>query len=308
MNGRFGIFVAWSLVAAGLAGCLGGEDAGGPQGVGFDAEDAVLIEGQVLDQELVPVAGAYVGTSDGDHENTTDDEGLFRLGPVAPGDHVVVIEKDGYAVAEVPVSVPPGGPVDRLSILLTPVAADVPYHLSETFVTFVYCATYNPIGGVPCTKLIDYVAGTNVSPEERFAYPFEIQNPGLANMLIEMNWETQQFGKDMLYMIQTPPGQPLTAATVKYFAKDGPSPLRGWLTAGVANDCGGSECAGVFDATPGNITYEALTVWSGENGTIPGVPGVLSGWSFYINHRTETWHTFFHNRPGPAGFSALPDE
>jgi hypothetical protein len=246
--------------------------------------------------------------ADGDHENITDAEGHFRLGPLMPGEYVLVVQKEGYAPSDARVNLPEGGMTDPFVIFITPIAPDVPYHFSESFVTFVYCASYNPIGGVPCTKLVDYAAGTNLSPEESFAYVFEIQNAGLSDMLVELNWEQQQFGKDMLYMIQTPPGQPLTAATTKYFSKSGGSPLRGWVVGGIANQCGSNECAGVFDVEPGNLTYEALTVWSGNNGTVPGVPGVLSGTSVYINHRAEAWHTFFHNRPGPRGFSALPDE
>lgn len=101
----------------------------------------------------------------------------------------------------------------------------------------------------------------------------------------------------MLYYIQTPPNQPLTAATVKYFAMEGGPPLRGWVIAGIKN---GGENGGVFDAEPNKVLYEASTVWSYDNSTIPYT-------SLYLSHRTEVWMTLFYHRAGPRDFSALPD-
>lgn len=69
------------------------------------------------------------------------------------------------------------------------------------------------------------------------------------------------------------------------------------MEAGVSNGDGWE----VFDAEPGKITYEGDTVSHHENGTVPFT-------AVYLNHRADTWLTFFHNRAGPRDFTALPDE
>lgn len=291
-----------AIVAASLAsGCLGGDPTMAPGGADFGA-GATVIPGVVVDEELAPVSDATVTTSAGDARATTDHRGAFVLGPLEDGEHVVRAAKDGYEPATATVQVI-GASVDGIHLVLKATALDVPYHASQRHVTYVNCASYNPIGGVPCTKLVDYLAGTNLSGEERFAFTFFVPNPGLADVLVEMTWTAQALGKDMLFKIQTPPGQPATALSTNYYSIAGGSPLRGWVVANVANQ----DREAIFDAEPNKVLYEGLTIWDDGNSTVPGVPGVLSGTSLYLNHRTEVWLTMFYNRAGSRDFTALPD-
>jgi hypothetical protein len=276
-------------------------------------EGQVCLEALVVDEELLPIPQATVTVKGLEAPFVSDEMGKVVICPIQAGDYELGVEKAGYAAATQSVSVL--YETVRVTLTLKAVALDVPYHQSQHHVTFVICASYNPVGGVPCTKLVDYVAGTNVSNTERFAFTFKIPNANLADMLVEMTWVAQNLGKDALFYIQTPPGQPATAVATKYFAKSGGNPIRGWVTAGIKNRCGTSECAGLFDAEPNKVTYEGTTVWSDGNATIPRtnlpsnpVLSGLSGVSVYLNHRVEVWMTMFYNREGSRDFTALPDK
>lgn len=298
---RFGAFAA-ILLALLLSGCTqatGQEGAGGARPQGIDGS-GVFLTGLVVDEELVPIPATTVHVTPGDLSAETDQGGQFRLGPLEPAEYVVTAQKTGYRGAEAIIQVTDEEP-SPITLIISALALNVPYHTTASHVTFVICASYNIIGGVPCTKLVDYAAGTNISSSEKFAFTFRIPNPGLVDMLVEMIWTPQTFGKDMLFMIQTPPNQPLTAATVKYMTMRGGAPLRGWAVAGIKNTCGSGTCAGLFDAEANKILYEALTVWSNGNATIPLT-------SLYLNHRTETWMTMFYNRAGTRDFTAVPDK
>ncbi|HJQ93447.1 MAG TPA: carboxypeptidase-like regulatory domain-containing protein [Candidatus Thermoplasmatota archaeon] len=89
------------LSAALLAGCAGG---GSPEPLDEAGEDAPELEvtdttggirGIVVDQSIVPVAGAKVTLSGGPN-TTTDEEGLFRFTALEPGDYFVAVSKPGY--------------------------------------------------------------------------------------------------------------------------------------------------------------------------------------------------------------------
>jgi hypothetical protein len=229
----------------------------------------------------------------------TDANGRFHIGPLEPGDYALVFEKKGYASTTKTVTLAQE-PIRAFTVTLVAVASDVPYHQSFTRSTFVICWSQNIVGGVPCTKLVDYVAGTNVSSSEKFAFTFLIPNAGLADMLVEVVWKSQANGKDMGFYIQTPPNQPLTGLVVKYFSRSGGSPLRGWLTAGIKNKCGTADCAGVFDATPNKVVYEGVTIGSYNNATVPYA-------ALYLNHRTDAWFTLFYNRAGSRDYTSVPD-
>lgn len=240
-----------SILLSALGGCVNDSRTAGVAGpAGLDS-DSLAIEGLVVDQELVPVGQATVAVDGPGIVSQTDAEGRFRLGPLEVGTYVVVAEKPGYASASTTVRVSNEGTAP-VTLTLAAMALDVPYHQTEVHVTFVICWISSQVGNVPCTKLVDYQAGTNLSSTEKFAFPFRIANPGLSELLIEHNWRAQSTARDMTFFIKTPPNQPLTALVVKYFQVWGGAPLKGWVKAGVKNGPNWE----VFDATPNKVTYE----------------------------------------------------
>lgn len=283
------------LLLPGLGGCIGGSESAGVAGPADLDPDALAVEGLVVDQELVPVAQAMVAVDGIGLVSETDAEGRFRLGPLEVGEYVIVAEKRGYSPASQTVRVSDEG-TPPVTLTLSALALDVPYHQTEVHVTFMICWISSQIGNIPCTKLVDYVAGTNLSSSEKFAFPFRIANPGLSELLVEHQWRAQSTARDMTFFIKTPPNQPLTALVVKYFQVWGGAPLRGWVKANVKN---GPNWA-VFDATPNKVTYEGTLASHYTNSTLPNA-------AIYLNHRVDSWFTFFYNRPGSRDFTALPD-
>lgn len=283
------------LLVAALAGCVGESGPAGLARPGEGAAPGLAIAGRVIDQELVPLADVTVTVAQTDLLTSTAADGSFRLGPIEPGTHAVVAEKPGYQSATVEVQVTgEGAPPILLS--LTAVATDVPFRQTEVHVTFVNCWISSPVGNVPCTKLVDYAASTNISSGEKFAFPFTIKNAGLNDLLVEHSWRSQSTARDMTFFIKTPPNQPLTALVVKYFQVWGGAPLRGWVKADVKNGPNWE----VFNAEPNKVVYEGTLASHYTNSTVPSV-------AVYLNHRVESWFTFFYNREGPRDFTALPD-
>lgn len=297
------VTVCFLVTFVAFAGCTGGNtaDIGGPS-VQLDP-DALAIRGIVVDEELVPIDRAVITDAASGKTIMTGASGSFALGPVESGEHPLTASRDGYQPVSLLVQVF-DVPVEGIRFMLAAAATTVPYHETIPHSTFVNCASKNPIGGTPCTALPDYVLGGNtVSPGESFAFRFTVPSPNLVDLLIEMVWTNQAFATDMAFKVQTPPGQPATAAATTYYYMEGGQPLRGWMQAGVENDD-----RAMFDAEPNKVTYEGMTIWSGNNATIPGVDGYLSGTTFYFNHRTDVWMTYFYNRAGTREFTALPDE
>lgn len=295
-------FTALLFLSLAFAGCVGGSESSTPPGAGPNVRldgDVIGIRGIVVDDELVPVAGVMIRDANSDATAMTDEGGIFTLAPLQAGEHVLSAEKAGYAPVQTAIQVFDES-VEGVQILLRAVASNVPYHETTNHVTFVNCASYNLVGGVPCTALPDYVIGGHtISPDESFSFRFMVPNANLADMLIEMTWTPQAFGHDMSFWFQTPPGQPATAASQKYFRMSGGAPLRGWVIANVENPT--ADDGAVFDAEPNKVEYDALTAWNANNSTIPYH-------SFYFNHRAEVWMTYFYNRPGSREYTALPDQ
>jgi hypothetical protein len=283
-----------------LAGCVGASDVRSAATDAVDDPGAITIQGIVVDTELIPIDNVTVVDSVSELIAVTDPSGRFVLGPVEAGKHHLTAEKAGYSAGFATVDVV-DATVAAVKILIEPVATNVPFYETVPYVTFVYC--WIAVGSnVPCTKLLDYAGGTNVSGEETFAFTFKIPYENLADILIEMTWNQQSFGRDMRFYIQTPPGQALTAATQKYFRMIGSSPLRGWVVADVVNPGYGANGTVLFDATPNKILYEGSTVSSNTNSTLPA-----DSVAIFLNIRCETWMTYFYNRPGSREFSAIPD-
>ncbi|HEX9816168.1 MAG TPA: carboxypeptidase-like regulatory domain-containing protein [Candidatus Thermoplasmatota archaeon] len=281
-----------------FGGCVGATPSSGPgPNVAFDPQ-AIAIRGLVIDDEFVPIEGVTITDAGCDRTAMTDSQGVFILGPLEEGEHPLTASKVGYQSVGIAVAVF-DEPVEGIRFVLSAATSNVPYHETTNHVTFVNCASYNLVGGVPCTALPDYVIGGNtISPDESFSFRFKVPNDNLADLLIEVTWTPQAFGHDMSFWFQTPPGQPATAVRVKYFGMSGGAPLRGWVIADIENPSG--DDGAIFDAEPNKVEYDALTAWNANNSTIPYH-------SFYFNHRAETWMTYFYNRPGSREFTALPD-
>lgn len=279
------------LATAGCVGGLANDDASAPRAA--DLDESYFVRGLVVDSEFVPVADAAVTAAPGDWVATTGPDGAFELGPLAPATYRVEASKPGYKASALDVVVAQASP-ERLLITLIPVASHVPYHTTVLFVALLDCSWATFGATFPCIP-IDRVTGQNITGD-RSRWKFQIPDPGLANLLHEMEWKPQATGRDMKISI-TEPNQPvfIGGVTKFYLFRFGGSPLRSWLWPGQIAP-GGSV---PFDGNQ-SAKYDAFIRGSETNHTIPFV--------LYIEQRANNWFTFFYNRPGPPDFTALPDK
>jgi hypothetical protein len=108
--------------------CLGSRQVTIESGEAFVGLDLVvrplecLISGTVADGES-PVHGALV--TDGEQSVTTGADGWFHL-PVAPGEHELVVRKDGYLPSAVlSIATSPGQAIDSLAVHISPAGASI---------------------------------------------------------------------------------------------------------------------------------------------------------------------------------------
>jgi hypothetical protein len=73
---------------------------------------AAVVRGRVLDEAGAPVAGVTVQVEGTTVLAVTDETGTYRLEGVPPGAQVLRARRLGYAVARVPITVPPGGDLE----------------------------------------------------------------------------------------------------------------------------------------------------------------------------------------------------
>lgn len=86
------------------------------------AEERGTVEGVVTSREGRQLAGARVRLGGALHSTATDLHGRFRIAGVTVGEHVLVVQRDGFAAAERRVSIAAAEPL-RVEIVLDPAPA-----------------------------------------------------------------------------------------------------------------------------------------------------------------------------------------
>lgn len=295
-----------ALLLAAVAGCAQDPTASQVEALGqadFGDGPGILV-GQVVDPEIVPVEGAQVFVLGTQLRATTDATGLFRIGPLEPGLHSLRVERQGYATADAEVSL--GTPV---TIILDPVASDVPYHETTVHQAYLMCHVVfilpgGEFGGLnaPCAAIIDLVA-KNTAPDD-WIFPFTVENPGFESLVMEMTWMTQQFGHDGLLQLTTfaeaEVGSGVTIGGTVYGGTMGP-PFHVILHAGQSYWEDDDEPVYFYPEPNATQKFELLVAGGEGNTTIPG--GAV-----FLEFRPTVYLSFFYNREATEGFTALPDE
>jgi hypothetical protein len=274
-------WVALLVVTASFAGCTDvGEATGAPQAFDPGSADGLFLDVLIVDTEFFPVVEATVVAMPGSLTAITGQGGSVRLGPLAEGDYTIVAEKAGYAPAQGQVLVAQAPP-ERMVLTLTPVASDVPFHITHIFMAYIFCTVTLGNSFLPCAPL-NVLTGENIT-QDRAEFNFRIPQAGLADLLHEMVWLKQATGVDMSVTIR-PPGAPLVVGgvTVIYLSTGGGSPLRNWVVTGVMNTGATKE----FDANE-STPYTTILRGRSTNST-------ANAMSLY-------------NRPGPRDFTVIPD-
>lgn len=224
MQTRSLLFVA-TLLAAGLAGCLGGgdvspddSDGGAEEPVEF-TEDTGAITGTVTDAEGLPVAEATVAIEgpDGPQETKTDETGTYGFSNLEPGTYEVFVQGLGHEAKAKPADVVPGE-ATRVDFTLSAVAVQAPHHTTYTQVGHIQCST-RTYPGVPLAVIIDpgwytgvAVCGVPgvfglppvpVGSPDKFILFYNLDEPDTEELYLEMTWEsTQSLGKGLSVIME----------------------------------------------------------------------------------------------------------
>src|SRR5687767_2920089 len=57
----------------------------------------VFLNGVVVTEAIVPIGSANITVTPGDLSGSSDENGMFRIGPVEPGTYRLAVKADGYA-------------------------------------------------------------------------------------------------------------------------------------------------------------------------------------------------------------------
>lgn len=261
--------------------------------LGDDTVEGLFIRGIVIDPELVPIPDAHVAS--GDLVAQTDTLGEFRLGPIEPGDHVLVAEKGGYASASIEILVGTEAP-PRIVLQLTPIAQDVPYFEIQSYPAIIGCAVATPTGRVTC-GLVAQLSGANPIADSS-VFPFTIPQSDLAMLLVETMWQPgTAFAQQLSVNVLDQAGDQSNCVTTACYAEQvGASPVRIAFIPGER-----WQDADPYHAFPGDEGHGFNVYLMPPFGTAE-TPFLL-----YLDQRADTFLTFFYNREGSPDFTALPD-
>lgn len=176
------VIVAMLMTVVAVAGCVEGDNsAETAAATSTDAgPDRGLIEGQVVDEETLPVADASVAIIDEALETTTDEDGVFVFEGVAPGAKTVFIQKLGFESIGKTVQVN-AGETSQVSVTLEAIQVADPW--METFVGdgFMTCQWSTPV-------VKSRIACDEIGDPEKSTFDWMVQ-PGLLETLTETVWE-----------------------------------------------------------------------------------------------------------------------
>lgn len=196
------------LVAAllALAGCLGGGGGAkhtdgvteGLDDLGLHAtEDTGVLRGVVVDEAIKPLAGVHlqVRSPSVNRSATTNQDGLFGLEGLEPGDYFVTASLDGYVETQAgPVTVVAGvSDPDAMRISLQAVRSAAPFYEEFVFEGFLACSVTSPsVSAAVCG-----LPGLSDASHNQFLKNYQAQKPP-AWIQMEAIWEsTQPFGGEL---------------------------------------------------------------------------------------------------------------
>jgi hypothetical protein len=314
----------WTLAVLLLAGCatpsapqgsaaVTSADPNAPRSL---ADAPGHVTGRVVDPELVPIEGADVVITPGDHAMPTSPLGTFEVGPLEPGEYTVHAEKKGYQSADVKTTVVQDKP-SHVVLTLVPTASDVPYHESLNRVMYMQCAFAIYVTGVVglvsgCGFLVDYGLKTATGQHytntiDNNTFPFKIQQPGFRSLVMEMTWPPQQFGTNGLMQLtefakaSASTGGVGVAGTV--YGGSMAQPYHDLIHAGKSYRTTGGKPVIFYPNANETASFEMLISGYYGNTSVP-----QGGSAVFYNYKPSVWLTFFYNREASYAFTILPDK
>jgi hypothetical protein len=187
-----------------FSGCVSdddGEDLGDgtgnePAGPAQFTEDTGAIEGSIIDDQALPVAGVEVVIQELERSTRTDESGRFVFNNVEPGAYTILFSKLGFEAKGQTVNVA-AGQATAVEVMLDPIAVDTPYHQTIIQEGRVGCGVRfypgAPLVGVGDPGWYTGVAVCGVYPvfPDQFLLTWDL--PATATEInVDMEWQSNQ--------------------------------------------------------------------------------------------------------------------
>ena len=250
------------LAAASASGCLGGkkEPTGPPTGTG---PGLGRIEGRVLEEGGLPMAGAQVRIFLQNLQSTADAGGAYQIRDVPAGPARVVASGPDHASATRDLEIR-AGVAHLVDFVLKPLTTPQPYNRTLTLPGKLTC---QGVQGLSCA---------DAAPGEQSLHHFAVDT-GIEAILIELDWDPSLPGSAARLQMDVRGATP-TACGTKYGQVEGPAPLRFQVVDGFPTR-GGHQCilvratADQAAIDQGYSLYVTLFFHSGIPGGFSAVPG-----------------------------------
>ncbi len=195
--------LALVLLAAPLAGCLGGDD-GGDEPIQKEQADVTTssggIQGVVTDNAVQPVVGANLTLEGTGQTATTASDGSYAFSRIDPGTYTMVVRAEGFVTAKESVTVE-AGDVATVDVLLTHLTSQQAFMQQQELVGFVECGAawwvtpmvlpYSAVAACAVPNTVLEVAGLGGNAtNDRFMHFFELEAP-IDTVVYEMTWESE---------------------------------------------------------------------------------------------------------------------
>lgn len=302
------------ILAAPMAGCLGGSEDGAGSGSEIDrnradpGQDMAVIEGVVTDTAVSPIAGANVTVVELNLTVQTRSGGGFEIGPFDPGTYTLTARAPGFVSSQQTVDAE-AGQTTSVDFLLSHLAEDKPFVQRFEVAGFMQ---YGWGAGLNVSELNTWVRDTNCDYDE-IAGPlcrgeFELEPP-LETLVFEMTWDpSSPLAQTFLAMMRVSDNASIITGEWSFFSIEGEDPLyhrmdREDLDAVMATftercEEGQDEFCGLNFRDQGWPLQ--IRVWPGYQ--CPTEHGVFCA---VLEQEYTQFVTAFYNAPGPADHAIL---
>jgi len=203
-------------------------------------EDSGGIEGVVLSDEQVPLAGASVGIVDLGISGVSDAAGRYSLSDVPPGPQNVQVAMLGYESKSQAVNVVAGEAVRGVDFVLLKVAISAPSHETLDRSGFFGCgSSWRPavvFSGVSACGIVSIggdLTGQDTSSFDKFQLNWTLPYPtgDWSGAVFEMTWaSTQATGRGLSMVWEIDGCVNAAKGEGRFLSVSGVSPLRVWMS------------------------------------------------------------------------------
>ena len=296
-------WAALLLLGTFVAGCSGGGDAGKEEPFddlkGNASETTGVLRGVVVDDRIVPVAGAIIdlrGVTERPN-TTTDAEGRFLFSELDPGTYFLQVSSPTHKPIQASADVVAGDDEpDVVRVQLERLFTQDPFPVQVMHEGYFQCSQAGASAWYSSSNCQDGILGpaadsAPAATSQDREWHADV-GPGWQVIVFEMEWEptSDSTSKNMGMVVSTYKPE---RDGLHWFAEfEGATPIRGQIDVGVEHESAGSVDPTMIPAE--GMTDMSFFVSVREDGDVPGIA---------YNQQFKVYVTMFHYGRPPDGWS-----